>query len=455
VTDVEVAVAADPVVEDPEAGGAAPDQAPLETYEDDAIHLHPFDPDDLPGPSARRGAPQPGWTAFNRLHDLAMRPGVQISVQGPADVVQEIGELLPVVRVDAEPIQVQEASWIEEGSAWAARADDLDESLIYGILPAKGLAVIASAPKTGKTWLAYSMIVSICSGRPLLGQYHVSRKGRVLLLASEGSHAAAIRRLRTLALGSGVDPEDLLSDLFVAWRKGRLLDDPKTLELLRLYAPKCELIVVDVLRDQWAGEENDATASGKLASGLKAIAELGPTIVLIHHMNKPTADSPNRRLGHRLRGSSALHGAVDAALYLEDTDDGRVKVSVETRDERAEAPFTFRLPDHQLDGSEPYDLAWQAAAGTRTATEALWEEIRASVEESPGTSRRELIERVGHKAEAVHQAVRHLVASGKLSERDTQATRRDGRTYRRQGLFARPDPQGLMLPETGEAPGKR
>jgi len=43
---------------------------------------------------------------------------------------------------------------------------------------------------------------------------------------------------------------------------------------------------------------------------------LGCAVVFVHHAGKATADGEKRRGGQKLRGSSALHGAVDAGLYL-------------------------------------------------------------------------------------------------------------------------------------------
>ncbi|HEX7941567.1 MAG TPA: hypothetical protein VF488_07160, partial [Gemmatimonadaceae bacterium] len=52
---------------------------------------------------------------------------------------------------------------------------------------------------------------------------------------------------------------------------------------------------------------------------LRLLGELlGCTVVVVHHTAKISETSAKRRPGQQLRGSSAIHGAVDSGIYLSD-----------------------------------------------------------------------------------------------------------------------------------------
>jgi hypothetical protein len=79
--------------------------------------------------------------------------------------------------------------------------------------------------------------------------------------------------------------------------------------------------MVDPLRDLIGdADENSASEMSAVMHGLRAFRNVtGATVLAVHHAGKSSKDSNGRRGGQKLRGSSAIHGALDCGLYLQDT----------------------------------------------------------------------------------------------------------------------------------------
>jgi RecA-family ATPase len=91
------------------------------------------------------------------------------------------------------------------------RAADLESPvhkqswLIERLWTHQAVGIIGGSPKSGKTWLALEMAVSVASGSPCLDSFTVFSPGPVLLYAAEDSAAALRTRVETLARLHKVD----------------------------------------------------------------------------------------------------------------------------------------------------------------------------------------------------------------------------------------------------------
>jgi hypothetical protein len=99
--------------------------------------------------------PEPSYSE-GRVHDGKMQP-------------------LPVVRACDLETPVCQQSWLIE-RLWSHQA----------------VGIIGGSPKSGKTWLALEMAVSVASGSPCFGTFPVSSPGPVLLYAAEDSAATLL-----------------------------------------------------------------------------------------------------------------------------------------------------------------------------------------------------------------------------------------------------------------------
>jgi hypothetical protein len=191
------------------------------------------------------------------------------------------------------------------------------EWLVDGIFP-QGLSVMFGAPKAGKSYLALSMAWSIATGRPWFSRNRDRQPQQVLYLAGEG---VGDLRLRAEALleHTNVHPGGRLS----WWPVSLQLSNPTDAARLRLEVEKmgAQVVIVDTWA-RYAGvrDENDAAQTQQAVNALEALTREGVSVVVVHHASKQGV----------MRGSSALAGAVEAAVRVEINDiTGQVRMSSE------------------------------------------------------------------------------------------------------------------------------
>ncbi len=335
------------------------------------------------------------------------------------------------------------SSLIEPGPVWAARASDEIPWLIEGALPARAVCGIVGDKGSLKTWLTLAMIVAGTTGSPFLGRYPVLVPGQWLWVQSEGGRKSSLARMKAMCLAAQVDLDDVLASLSVIWRKPVALDDPAFAQELEKVAPAYQGVVLDVFRDLHDGNENDSEAMGKVVRTLRAVANAGPTVVLVHHLGK-VGEGTSRSRAHRVRGSTVLHGAFDATFFLERVKDSpRVEVHCDAREAMPLPPFSIALPaDVHLDGSQPVDLdpkPLQEGAGDNLSE--LEVQVTAIVRSKPGCSRTYAADHVTGRRSDRFAAIVAALSASQIIERETGGS-----------LFGRAE-TGLYPPEVPLVPG--
>jgi hypothetical protein len=90
-----------------------------------------------------------------------------------------------------------------------------------------------------------------------------------------------------------------------------------------------------------SGDENSTRDMGRVVAALDSLVEAyGVAILLVHHTGKPR--EAERAGGERLRGSSALFGAVDSVLLLDKVDAEHLRLTLELRHGPELEPRTLR-----------------------------------------------------------------------------------------------------------------
>jgi len=163
------------------------------------------------------------------------------------------------------------------------REDRATEYVVDGIIPRRAVGILTGDSGLGKTPLIYLVALCKAAGLPFAG--HNTKQGRVLYYEMENpSHAS--RRLRNALvqfLKLDAPPAHFLEKLE---RPDGLEGLEKEIELA-----KPELVILDTLREF----SPEATENNKIASAmiqkLRAIArKYGCTILVIHHVRKPSRD---------------------------------------------------------------------------------------------------------------------------------------------------------------------
>jgi hypothetical protein len=182
---------------------------------------------------------------------------------------------------------------------------------IQDVLP-EGAAVLAAAPKIGKSWLVDDWALAIASGGLAMNSVKVEQ-GQVLLLPLEDSPRRLQSRLRTILRGRDA-PQAL--DIAFDWpRFGSGFED-RVHEWIAAHG-HARLIVVDTLakvRPQSKGNrqlyEVDYEDMSVLASIVKATS--GLALAVVHHDRKAEAAD----FLDAVSGSHGITGAADTVLVL-------------------------------------------------------------------------------------------------------------------------------------------
>ncbi len=212
--------------------------------------------------------------------------------------------------------------------------------LIEGLVPDQGICIPYGPPKAGKTFVVLSMALHIASGRPWMGRKVMG--GGVVYVAGEGVGGLSIR-IRAMRQAYDI-PADI-----PFWIVPRAVNfrDPKAVEALKeaikvtVGAEPVTLIVLDTFARAMPGvDENSAEEIGVVIAACDDLKfEFAATVMPIHHMGKDTERG--------LRGSSAIHGALDASIQITQAE-GRVTVKNDNQKD-AEPAEPFQLEMRQVE----------------------------------------------------------------------------------------------------------
>jgi len=246
--------------------------------------------------------------------------------------------------------------------------------LVDGICTEQAVMVIGGEPKTAKTWAAIELAIAVATDTPAFGEFRVrpDKRGAWLFLCEDNPRSVQ-RRVRSIVQGRGPVLAGWGTRLHVKALGSMHLDDlgalARYVATVRQNPVKPALVAFDPLRDLHAHNEDSSTEMQGVYSALRALRTvLQCSVVFVHHAGKATADGEKRRGGQKLRGSSALHGAVDAGLYLTSPsrarDEGKRKTTM-TANVEGEVKAAASVGDFAL-ALEVFD------DGNREAVRAQW-----------------------------------------------------------------------------------
>jgi AAA domain/DnaA N-terminal domain/Bacterial regulatory proteins, gntR family len=300
---------------------------------------------------------------------------------------------LPVVRASDLETSVCQQSWLIE-RLWSHQA----------------VGIIGGSPKSGKTWLALEMAVSVASGSPCLGTFPVSSPGRVLLYAAEDSATTLRSRVETLARLHEVNFERL--EVHIIAVDSLRLDRPDHQDRLEstLHAYKPALLLLDPLVRVHAIDENVAGQVAALLGYLRSLQrKTGAAIAVVHHVRKNT--SPTGAAGNSLRGSGDLYAWLDSFLILR-MHQGQRTLSAEHRSAPAFGPISLELVQ-----SDPIGPHLKIAASTETQDAPPQDALKSQILDLLSTIQEPLTvdalrSRLQVRNQRVIEALRSLVAQG-------------------------------------------
>jgi AAA domain len=186
----------------------------------------------------------------------------------------------------------------------------LESSLVWSVeeMIAQGsVTLICAESGTGKTWYGYYLAGCVAHGLPVIGLK--SRRSKVLYVDGENPLYVVKQRLFDLGIQ---DTADLA--IWGGW-VGDPPPSPNNPLVVNFAREYKGLIIYDSLIEFHPGSEQSSTETRSFMRQFRVLANLGATIVVLHHTGK--ADSSKQ-----YRGSSDIKAVVDTAYLLEkDSDD--------------------------------------------------------------------------------------------------------------------------------------
>lgn len=207
---------------------------------------------------------------------------------------------------------------------------DSDSWLIRDFLPAHSCSILCAAPKSGKSWLAWEIGVSLAAGSKCLGRFDVPSAKRVLILNSEDSEHIQKNRVESVSKAKGIFHDLPNLGIITTDQQLRLDQETGITELRQVISYfKCDLVILDCFVRFHQIDENNAKQVAVLLGSLRSIQrELGTSILLVHHAKK---NAKGTGLGNQLRGSSELFGWVDCLISMNRNSMNDIEIEVTHR----------------------------------------------------------------------------------------------------------------------------
>lgn len=310
------------------------------------------------------------------------------------------------------------------------------EWLLDGLIPEKGFAVPYGPPKSGKSFVGVSWGLHIAAGKDWFGRK--VKQGGVVLIAGEGVGGLGIR-LKAMRQLYGIQSNIpfWVVPAAVNFRDPKAVAELEALIRETVGDEQISLIIVDTLARAMPGvEENSAKEVGEVVAACDHLRDVfGATIMPVHHAGKDIARG--------LRGSSAIHGAIDASFRIERQESGDVVLTNEDqKDAETAEPIVLEMRKVEIgarsslvpvvrDGAEAPARAVKLAPGARAAMVALVEACAKGGQRSPhpevpadavpiGMWRAEFYARSpaetsDAKRQAFHRAGKDLIAAGQAA----------------------------------------
>lgn len=184
------------------------------------------------------------------------------------------------------------------------RKDSTSKWLVEGLWLNEGIGMLAAQPKTGKSWTAMDLAISVASGTKALNKFEVNGAHKVLVFFAEDTESIQRDRIELIKKAKGIEG-DIENLGVVTSENGLRLDTEEGVQALRAiianYRPT--LLILDPFVRMHQISESDSTAVAKVLQALRNLKnDFNTGVLLVHHASK---------------GSKALRGSTEFAAWGE------------------------------------------------------------------------------------------------------------------------------------------
>jgi hypothetical protein len=294
--------------------------------------------------------------------------------------------------------------------------------LIKPLIQRYAVNILLGAPKQRKSTFRAHLLAAMLTGEPACGHFPVERtiQRALVCLGEENEHAEATRLARSIR-GVGADPEAVGGGVRIMPPLKFYLDGQDQINKLMAYveSEQVDLVVFDPMVGFHMQEENSSGGMHRVMQYMRWLTR-ATTVVIVHHTAKPQANQGKVSLGYRARGSSAIPGAYDVGMLLDDGPNGLKKLEIEARYDQAEPVLL------SCDWADPEAIVWKAHEN-ETATEMVLEKLG----EHGGWCRVSyLATETGNSRGIVGKVVQDLAKAGQIESRERKGKGGVSREYK-------------------------
>jgi hypothetical protein len=279
--------------------------------------------------------------------------------------------------------------------------------------------VRAPLPKHYKTWLAAELALSVATGSPALGRFHVRDPGPVLFFGAEDRLPLLRTRFDAIAHARGIVLDKV--PLYLLDMNVLRLETPKHVRRLEasLDRRRPRLLVLDPLVRIAAVDENSSTEVSAVLGALRELQRrFQVAVLLVHHTRKAAGSSATQAF----RGSGDFGAWSDSNLIIRSRKDELVLI-LEHRSAPAPEPLVLQFRTEPT----PHLAVLSASDPAPSTTSDELEATLLACLPKTGVARptTDLREQIGRRKAHVLDALRRLQARG-LVEHTKTGWRRPG-----------------------------
>jgi hypothetical protein len=236
---------------------------------------------------------QNGWKALREM----VKPGYRHTNGAP-----------PAPAEVAAPISPLISDLAQIPSVW--NLDAKIEWCVEDMIARGSVTLICAESGTGKTWLAYHIAGCVARSASVLGR--AVKRSKVLYL--DGENPLYVVKQRLFDLGIAETPD---LTIWGGWFSPP--PSPSNPLVIKFAREHKGLIIYDSLIEFHPGSEQSSTETRAFMRQFRALANLGATVVVLHHAGKAET-------AKLYRGSSDIKAAVDTAYLLRRPEEGAEKL---------------------------------------------------------------------------------------------------------------------------------
>ncbi len=227
--------------------------------------------------------------------------------------------------------------------------------------------IVYGEPGSYKSWLLLHLALHIAAGKKWLEELSVPQATGVLYVDEEMSARLLRRRIKRLGLGANL--EDMGLPFQALSQRGIKLDEhgaERLLSVLEENAFSPEVIIIETMRRVLIGSELSAEDVGKFWQNLQPLRQAGKTVIVSHHMRKPSPHGGNDTR-YRASGSTDILGGADTVFSITSRARNTLEVKCE-KSRNAEEPPIFQVSLHDQGHESPLAMQFEGYLGIASAT---------------------------------------------------------------------------------------